>query len=248
MMLSFTNNVVATFAILGMALTSMAVYAFAGADRDPAHEAKGTHLFLGVGDFLLHWLIWILNPFVRLSMRIGLTPDHHSYIATAFGFISAGAMATGRLALGGWMLALNGIIDTLDGHLARATGQSSSRGDFIDGTLDRFIDVGTCLGLLVYFRGFTYGPLIAASAMGGSLIVSYARARGEVQGIVCHGGLMQRPERVVLLSLACIFDPIVSPGLAWPAGSLVLASLAIMAVTTLFTAVHRTIWIAARLR
>jgi CDP-diacylglycerol--glycerol-3-phosphate 3-phosphatidyltransferase len=236
-----------TLLVVASALVSMIVYAFAGAGRDPAHEAKGTHLFLGIGDFLVHWLIWMLEPAVTLSVRLGLTPDQHSYIATLFGFASAGAMATGHLALGGWTLALNGIIDTLDGHLARKTGQSSSRGDFIDGTLDRFIDVGTCLGLLLYFRHFTWGPLIAASAMGGSLIVSYARARGEVQGVVCHGGLMQRPERVVLLSAACIFDSLVSPRLLWPAGSLVLAVLLVMAVTTFFTAVHRTIWIAARL-
>ena len=83
--------------------------------------------------------------------------------------------------------------------------------------------------------------------MGGSLIVSYARARGEVQGVNCHGGLMQRPERVFLLSLACVFDQLVSPHAGWPTGTLVLAILLLMAITTLFTAVQRTIWIAARL-
>ncbi len=241
------HDAIVPVVILGSAFVSMIVYAITGADRDPSHEEKGTHLFLGIGDFLVHWFIWIIDPFVAFSVRFGLTPDHHSYIATAFGVVSAGAMATGHLALGGWMLAVNGFIDTLDGHLARQTNQSSSRGDFIDGTLDRFIDVGTCLGLLVYLRHSTWGPLIAASAMGGSLIVSYARARGEVQGINCNGGLMQRPERVVLLSAACVFDSMVTRLLAWPAGSLVLASLALMAVTTFVTAVHRTIWIAARL-
>ena len=242
-----SRDALVAFVIIGSALVSMIVYAVMGTGRDAGHDSKGTHLFMGVGDFLIHWLIWILNPAVEWSIRFGLTPNHHSYVATFFGFVSAGAMATGHLVVGGWMLALNGVIDTLDGHLARRTGQSSSRGDFIDGTLDRFIDVGTCLGLLIYFRHFAWGPLIAASAMGGSLIVSYARARGEVQGVVCHGGLMQRPERVVLLSAACVFDPIVTPGLGWAAGTLVLAALAVMAVTTFLTAVHRTIWIAARL-
>jgi CDP-diacylglycerol--glycerol-3-phosphate 3-phosphatidyltransferase len=87
-----------------------------------------------------------------------------------------------------------------------------------------------------------------ASAMGGSLIVSYARARGEVHGVVCHGGLMQRPERIMLLSLACIVDPILSRWLAWTPATTVLGVLAVMAVMAFFTAVHRTIWIAARLR
>jgi CDP-diacylglycerol---glycerol-3-phosphate 3-phosphatidyltransferase len=242
-----SHDAVAVLVFVGAAVISMAAYAWSGAGRDKAHVAKGTHLFLGIGDFLIHWLIWMLEPAITLSMRFGITPDQHTYIATAIGLVSAFAMASGHLALGGWTLALNGIIDTLDGHLARRTGQSSLRGDFIDGTLDRFIDVGTCLGLLVYFRHVTWGPLIAASAMGGSLIVSYARARGEVQGVNCHGGLMQRPERVVLLSVACVFDQLVSPHFLWPPGTLVLAALLLMAVTTLVTAVHRTIWIAARL-
>src|SRR5262245_6872897 len=121
------------------ALLSMVVYAIGGARRESAHVAKGTHLFLGVGDFLLHWLMWILEPAVGASIRVGLTPNQISYIATAFGAVSAVALAAGHLALGGWMLALNGIIDTLDGHLARRTDRMSTRGDFIDGTLDRFI-------------------------------------------------------------------------------------------------------------
>ena len=228
-------------------LLSMAAHALGGARRDPAHEAKGTHLFLGIGDFLLHWMIWILEPAARWSVRVGLTPDHHSYLATAFGVLSAGFLSTGHLELGGWMLALNGIIDTLDGHLARMSGQSSRRGDFIDGTLDRFVDVGVFLGLAIYLRNTRWGPLIAAAAMGGSMIVSYARARGEVQGVVCHGGLMQRPERVVLLSAACILDPIISRWLVWPPGLIISVVVAVMAVTTFFTAIQRTIWIATRL-
>src|SRR5216684_1364256 len=112
------HDAIVPVAILGSAFVSMIVYAITGADRDPSHEEKGTHLFLGVGDFLVHWFIWIIDPFVAFSVRFGLTPDHHSYIATVFGVVSAGAMATGHLALGGWMLAVNGFIDTLDGHLA----------------------------------------------------------------------------------------------------------------------------------
>jgi len=248
MTLPASANLIVLLAAAAAMASSIVVYAVAGGSRDPAHEAKGTHFFMGVGDFFLHWMIWILEPALRLSVRLGLTPDHVSYIATAFGVASAGLLAAGRFSLGGWMLALNGMIDTLDGHLARRTGQSSSRGDFIDGTLDRFIDVGICLGLLVSLREHPWAPLIAASAMGGSLIVSYTRARGEVQGVVCHGGLMQRPERVVMLSLACILDPIICPWLSWTAGSLVIAVLALVAVTTFFTAIQRTIWIAARLR
>jgi phosphatidylglycerophosphate synthase len=240
-------EIVTLLVMLAAIAASMVVYGVRGATRDAAHEAKGTHLFLGAGDFLVHWMIWILEPPTSWSIRLGITPDQHSYVATAIGLVSAALFAGGHLSLGGWMLALSGVIDTLDGHLARRTGRSSRRGDFIDGTLDRFVDAAVFLALMFYFRDLRWGPLIAAGALSGSLIVSYARARGEVQGVNCHGGLMQRPERVVTLSVVGVFDPILSPALGYQPGSLVLLGVAIIAVTTFVTAVHRTIWIAARL-
>jgi CDP-diacylglycerol--glycerol-3-phosphate 3-phosphatidyltransferase len=234
-------------AVVATCLLSMAVYVFRGARRDPGHDAKGTHMFFGWGDFLLHWMIWLLEPLTRLSMRLGATPNHHTYLAFALGLASGALIGAGHLQLGGWTFALSGVIDTLDGQLARKTGLISTRGDFLDGTLDRFVDVCVFLGLLVYLRETRWGPLVTAAAMGGSLIVSYTRARGEVQGVVCTGGLMQRPERVLLISVVCILDSGLSAWRGWPTGTFVLWSVAIVAVMTLITAVHRTIWIAARL-
>src|SRR6476661_7494996 len=133
MKLPASIDAILLLAFVLVALVSMVVYAHGGASRDPGHQAKETHLFLGVGDFLLHWLIWVLEPPLRLSIRFGITPDQHSYLATAIRLSSAAAMTTGHLSLGGWTLGLSGVIDTLAGHLARRTGQSSKRGDFIDG-------------------------------------------------------------------------------------------------------------------
>ena len=78
--------------------------------------------------------------------------------------------------------------------------------------------------------------------------MSYARARGEVLGVVCTGGLMQRGERSVLTCLVCLVDPAVTAWLGRPPGTLALWMLGLIALTTFATAVYRTIWIAGRLR
>jgi CDP-diacylglycerol--glycerol-3-phosphate 3-phosphatidyltransferase len=101
---------------------------------------------------------------------------------------------------------------------------------------------------VVYLRQSAWGPFLAAAAMGGSLIVSYARARGEVLGVLCTGGLMQRGERLVLTCLVCFLDPALTAWFRLSPGTLVLWMLGFITLATFLTAVHRTIWIGARLR
>jgi len=84
--------------------------------------------------------------------------------------------------------------------------------------------------------------------MGGSLIVSYARARGEVSGVKCTGGLMQRGERLMLTCLVCLLAPGLGEIFHVTPGLLVRWVLGVIALGTLITAVYRTIWIARRLR
>jgi CDP-diacylglycerol--glycerol-3-phosphate 3-phosphatidyltransferase len=136
----------------------------------------------------------------------------------------------------------------MDGRMARARNLSSPYGMFIDSTLDRFVEVFAFLGFVVYLRPFTYGPLAAAAAITGSLLVSYTRARGESVGVLCKEGLMQRAERLVLTFLACVLDRPIASALGWPPGTVLLWTLALIAAGTFFTAAHRTLWIASRLR
>ena len=82
----------------------------------------------------------------------------------------------------------------------------------------------------------------------GSLLVSYARARGESLGVLCKEGLMQRAERLVLMILACLLDAAVVGATHHQRGRLVFWAMGLIAVGTFITAVHRTAWIAMRLR
>jgi CDP-diacylglycerol--glycerol-3-phosphate 3-phosphatidyltransferase len=242
-----TTSVAILIGVFGAAFLSMAVYALMGRKRDQDADGKGAQFFMGFGDFLLHWFLWAIDPFVRLSLRLGLTADFYNYAGLLLGLASGVSIACGQLALGGWALALCGVCDILDGRIARAMGVASPYGDFIDSTFDRFVEAFVFLGFGFYLRATPHGQLLASAALATSLIVSYARARGEVLGVLCTGGLMQRGERLVLTTLVCLFDAPLTARMGWRAGLLVEWMLGFIAVTSAFTAAHRTYWIARRL-
>jgi phosphatidylinositol phosphate synthase len=235
-------------AILGAALLSMAVYAAAGRRRDADAQKKGSQFLLGIGDVLVHWLMWVLGPVERLSLRLGLTPDFFNFAGLFFGLLSGILIAEDELELGGWAIALGGVCDILDGRIARARGLVSPYGQFIDSTLDRFVEVFAFLGFVYYLRSIPWGPLVAAAAITGSLLVSYTRARGESVGVLCKEGLMQRAERLVLTFLVCLLDAPITVATGRPSGTAVLWVLGLIAVGTFVTAAQRTWWISARLR
>ena len=243
-----TASLLTLVALLASAFASMAAYAFLGRRRDPDASRKQTRFVLGLGSFLMHWFLWILTPIEALSLRLGARPDAFNFAGLGFGLLSGILIGTGRLELGGGAIALGGVCDILDGRLARAHKIESDYGKFIDSTLDRFVEVFAFLGLVFYLRPHTWGLLVAAAAITGSLLVSYARARGESVGVLCKEGLMQRAERLTLSCLACLFDPALTAHFQWVPGSVLLWVLLLIAVGTFLTAAQRTVWIALRLR
>jgi CDP-diacylglycerol--glycerol-3-phosphate 3-phosphatidyltransferase len=89
--------------------------------------------------------------------------------------------------------------------------------------------------------------MAVALALGGSLLVSYTRARGESQGVVCKVGVMQRAERLLLLGFGAILDPGLSAWIGQPSGALLAFVVGLIALGTVGTAIYRTVWIATRL-
>jgi CDP-diacylglycerol--glycerol-3-phosphate 3-phosphatidyltransferase len=243
-----SGPVLALLGLVAGAVLSMVVYAAAGARRDADADRRGSRFLLGVGDFLVHWFLWLISPVERLSLRAGLGPDFYNVAGLLFGLASGLAIALGRLGWGATGIALGGVCDIMDGRMARARALVSPYGAFIDSTLDRFVEVFIFLGFVFELRGFAYGPLAAAAAITGSLLVSYTRARGESVGVLCKEGLMQRAERMVLTFAACLFDRPLTAVVGWPPGTLVLWILALIAAGTFATAAHRTLWIAGKLR
>jgi phosphatidylinositol phosphate synthase len=234
--------------VVAAAFGSMAVYGLGSRHRDADADGKKAQLMGGAGDFVLHWFMWLLRPITALSIRLGVTADIYNWLGLALGAASGVFIARGHLEYGGWSLALSGVTDILDGRVSRATGKTSRYGDFIDSTLDRFIEVFLFLGFVVYFDGDAQGVLWSVAALSGSLLVSYTRARGESLGVDCTGGLMQRAERLVLVCLVCLTDRTLTASVHRESGTAVVWVLGFLAITSFYTAVYRTVWISIRLR
>jgi CDP-diacylglycerol--glycerol-3-phosphate 3-phosphatidyltransferase len=234
--------------MLALAIASTFVYAAVGRRQDKDASAKGTQFLMGLGNFLVHWFMWVIGPVERFSLALGLTPDFFNWFGLFLGAVSGILFAFGHLGWGGVVVLLGGICDVLDGRLARSMKLASSYGAFIDSTLDRFVEVFAFLGLVFFLRDNEWGPFLGAAAITGSMLVSYTRARGESQGVSCKEGLMQRAERIALLVFAAFFDGPIALTFGLAPGSVVVVILALIAAGTFATAFHRTLWIAMRLR
>lgn len=232
--------------ILAVALGSMPVYALTAYGRLDPHESSSRGSFV-LGNFVRSWFYWFIRPVERISLALGLSPLFYNLLGVAFGMTAGVLFGVGRVNLAGWAVLMGGVADVLDGRIARARGLVDSRGAFLDSTLDRFAEFGAFVGLAVLFKDSVTSLVLVVVALGGSLLVSYARARGESQGVLCNKGVMQRAERMLLLGFGAILDPPVSELLGREPGAVLVPVLAIIALGTVGTAIYRTVWIAREL-
>jgi CDP-diacylglycerol--glycerol-3-phosphate 3-phosphatidyltransferase len=153
-----------------------------------------------------------------LLIKLGFTPNTVSVIGfilnigvAAVFILGAEKTNRGDLSYVGWAGALilfAGLFDMLDGQVARLGRMGSSFGALLDSVLDRYSELFMFLGICYYLISHHYfiSSLFAFIGLIGSMMVSYTRARAEGLGIDCKGGLMQRPERIILIgtsALAC---------------------------------------------
>lgn len=149
--------------------------------------------------------------------RIGVTPNQVTVAGLLLTFAAAWALAQGRFGLATTLLLIGSVCDMLDGSLARL-GKSATRfGAFFDSTVDRYSELALFFGAALYFAGQGEVSVVAATflAASGSILVSYARARAEGLGLQCSVGLMERPERMVVLILATALGPVVLTWALW---------------------------------
>jgi CDP-diacylglycerol--glycerol-3-phosphate 3-phosphatidyltransferase len=190
---------------------------------------------------------WIKNGYVRLIepiasflIRRGVHPNVITTLGTFCSVAGGVIYGAGHIRTGGWFLGLTAFFDVVDGTVARRTGQSSVFGAFYDSTLDRIADAAVLAGLAVFYATSPLHasvPMLVVTLAGiiGGFLVSYTRARAEALGIDAKVGLMQRPERVVLLSAPQAFF-----GLAL-AGWVLAAIVVLLTVTSWATAIQRVI-------
>ncbi len=184
---------------------------------------------------------------VPMLVVTGIKPDHLSILGLLISLFAGIAFAFFPL-VGGLLTLVTGLLDTLDGSLARSTGQSRKFGAFLDSVLDRYTELIIYIGVWCYFyRQGSTSPafhLTFLLILFGSLMVSYTRARAEGLGERCMGGVFQRGERIILIALAGIFNPLVNrligpPSDHWVKDIVLVVVLIVLAVGTNLTAIWR---------
>ena len=160
-------------------------------------------------DWCRDWFRPYLLSVARFLGKLGLSPNMVSIIGLMAYGASGLILGFGYPAAAGWMLAVFGPLDAVDGLLAREQGQVSPFGAFLDSTVDRYAEFFLFLGFLAYLMIDRQGSLVEAalvlSAMTGSLLVSYTRARAEALGFSCKVGVLTRFERIFILAVGLIF-------------------------------------------
>ena len=141
-------------------------------------------------------------PLARVALRAGLTPDTVTIAGTAGSVLAALTLfPAGRLWWGAVAVSFFVLADMLDGAMARERGGGTPFGAVLDATCDRISDGAVFCGLL-WWAAFGLGDsaLVVATliCLVTSQVISYIKARAEASGLQGGGGLIERPERLII--------------------------------------------------
>jgi CDP-diacylglycerol--glycerol-3-phosphate 3-phosphatidyltransferase len=180
--------------------------------------------------YLKQWFLAVLRPLAHLFIRLGFRPDWLTLMGLVVNLGATVAFAKGDLRWGAAIMLLAGLCDVLDGQVAREGRKETKFGALLDSTTDRYSEIFIYFGIGAYLIGQEewIASGILFFAITGSLMVSYVRARAEGLGEDCKVGFMQRPERLLALTLGCFIG---HSGLVFV--------LVLLAVTTNYTVIER---------
>jgi len=144
----------------------------------------------------------VLDPIGAFFNRLGIFPNTMTLLGLAGNVVGAVLIALGYLTVGGIVVLAMGLVDTLDGTMARLRGMPSEFGAFVDSVTDRYSELFIFGGLLYYFlnKGDWLSVLAIFIAASGSVMVSYVRARAASVGMDTKIGLLGRFERYLILA------------------------------------------------
>jgi CDP-diacylglycerol--glycerol-3-phosphate 3-phosphatidyltransferase len=197
----------------------------------------------------------LLEPVARWLGSRNANPNWLTTLGFVLSIFCAYEIAEGKLVVGGILVLLSGLFDTIDGAVARKTGRVTRFGAVYDSTIDRYSEVAVFFGLGFFLIGhqFYFTSIAAVFAIGGSIMVSYIRARAETLGFKANVGLVRRQERVVILGCGLllnkfdnVFESIFGPVIKYLFGNnfihppfALAATVALLAVLTNITAIER---------
>lgn len=200
----------------------------------------------GFIDILRQFIYKTVDPALKAMMRVGITPNIITLTGFIFNivaaaiFIYAGTLYPSAdmscaIGWGGFTVLFAGLFDMMDGRMARIGHLESAFGALWDSSLDRYSEMFCLFGITFLFLegGDLVSGIVTFTAMIGSVMVSYIRARAEGLGIECKVGMLQRTERVVITAAGALLTGIFSQPLC------LIVAMWIIAVFANFTAFQR---------
>lgn len=154
-----------------------------------------------------------LRPAALFFSKAGFHPNHLTIIGLILFAVSGYYSSTGRWYSALILVIAGALMDGLDGVVARETGKKTKFGAILDSSCDRVTEIFLLFGIMLYYINETQPNLPAVifcfTSLSGSVMVSYVKARCEGAGINCRRGIMQRPERLIILSFGLLTGPAV---------------------------------------
>ena len=171
---------------------------------------------------------FLLAPLGETVAKTGISPNQLTILGMALSILAGVIIGLGHPRWGAVVVIIGGLCDALDGTIARSTQRVTRFGAFLDSTLDRYSDLALYLGVMALAYGQRNFSLFlwTALALTGAIMVSYTRARAECIIESCQVGIMERPERVIILLAGLVFN--------WLEGAMV-----VTAILANFTALQR---------
>jgi CDP-diacylglycerol--glycerol-3-phosphate 3-phosphatidyltransferase len=227
------------FAYLALFTSSLVFFALR---RPPTPERVKKYNF--AVRWLGRWMYWYQAPVIRGMDAAGLNANGVTFLGLGLTAVAALFAGYGNIGLAGIVLVLANWCDLLDGELARRQGTVHPAGAFLDSNLDRLSEVLLFGGLAAGLPA-TSGRFWAFAALSTSLLVSYARARGEGLGVECPKGGFERPHRMLVLMFTLLGGTLVTRGQALFAAEM---ACAVIALGAGYTAVQRMVTLYSILR
>lgn len=174
-----------------------------------------------------------MRPIGSLLGRSGISPNAVTLLGLVVQVPVAYLIVVDRLVAAGVVAIVAGLLDTLDGAVAKARGLTTKFGALLDSTSDRLSDALVFLSIAwLYltegkYAGEKWVAALALATVVLSFLVSYVKARAEGLGFECNVGLIERAERLIIVIIGLIFNQVLP------------ATLALLALASLFTLAQR---------
>ncbi len=210
-------------------------------------EQDGGSVFLG--KHFMEFGYWVMNPLTHVCVNRGISPNIISLVCLVFGLISGVFFGLGYFFEAGCMGILSGLMDALDGRVARAIGKRTLSGVVLDSIVDRICEMAVGFGLIYYYRDDGLALIVIFAMLLGAVMTSYTTAKSEalhVKGL--PRGVMRRGERAAYISIAAVFSPFFAfytePSFdEKPRFLLMLGTLILIALGSLYSSLKRNIWL-----